>query len=220
MPYIFIDESGQFSKNNGEKYFIVASFTVGDPRRTEKQFRGWYRNRFPRKMRGQSEIKFSEVNISEELRIKTLKFISSLDVRIRYCYLLRKNIPAAYWHKEKLQSGLLYTDIIGETLEMYTPINDLEFRVFCDERHLKGIKRSHFKDLLKTRLISQLPSKAIVQIEMIDSINNVNIQIADWIVGAIAYFLEGKASGDSYYKTLKNNILGEGKKLFENNWNK
>lgn len=217
MPHIFIDESGQFSKNNGEKYFIVASFMVGDPRRTEKQFRGWYRSRFPRKMRGQSEIKFSEVNISEKLRIKTLKFISNLDVRIHYCYLLRKNIPINYWRKEKLQSGLLYTNIIGETLEMYMPINDSEFRVFCDERHLKGIKRSHFKSLLKSRLMPQLPSKSIVQIEMINSINNINIQIADWIVGALAYYLEEKEGGNGYYKILKNNVLGEGRELFLNN---
>jgi hypothetical protein len=214
MPHIFIDESGQFSKNNGEKYFVVASFVVGDPRRTEKRFRSWYHSRFPRKMRGQSEIKFSEVSISQELKIKTLKFISSLDVRIRYCFLLRKNIPADYWCKERLQSGLLYTNIIGETLETYLPINDLEFRVFCDERQLKGIKRSNFKTLLRARLIPQLPNKSVVQIEMINSVNNINIQMADWIVGAIACYLEKKPGGDSYYEILKNNILGEGQELF------
>ena len=48
MPYIFLDESGQFTKNNKEKYFIVGSFTVGNPRRTEKQFYSWQRNKFPK----------------------------------------------------------------------------------------------------------------------------------------------------------------------------
>jgi len=36
MAYIFLDESGQFTKRPNEKYFVVGSFTIGNPRRTEK----------------------------------------------------------------------------------------------------------------------------------------------------------------------------------------
>ena len=218
MAHIFLDESGQFAKHNNEKYFVVASFVVGDPRRTEKKFRSWQRTKFPRKLRYQSEIKFSEIKIEDNLRLKTLKFISNLDVRIHYVYLLRKNIPINYYRKEKLQSGHLYTNIIGETLEMYLPTNDLEFRVFCDKRHLKGIKRSEFKEILKARLLPQMSSKSIIQIEMIDSEQNVNIQISDWIVGALARYLEGKELGDECYQILRNNLLGSGKELFKDIW--
>lgn len=214
MPLIFIDESGQFTKRKGEKYFVVGSSTVGNPRRTEKQFRSWQRRKFPRKMRGQQEIKFSEVNISDNLRIKTLKFIANLDVRISYTYLLRRNIPYNYWRKERLQTGLLYTNIIGETLEMYLPVNDKEFRVFCDERHLKGIKRSQFKKMLKARMLPQLPQGSIVQIEMIDSKKNTNIQIADWIVGALAKHYERKELGEKCFQAIRHNIIGTGKELF------
>ena len=183
MAHIFLDESGQFTKHNNEKYFVVASFIIGNPRRTEKKFRSWHRTKFPRKLRCQPEIKFSEIRIENNLRLKTLKFIADLDVRIYYVYLLRKNIPMDYYRKEKLQSGHLYTNIIGEALEMYLPANDLEFRVFCDKRHLKGIKRLEFKEILKARLLPQMSSNSIVQIEMIDSQQNANIQISDWIVG-------------------------------------
>jgi len=79
MPYIFLDESGQFTKYKNEKYFIVGSFTVGNPRRTEKQFRSWQRTKFPRKLRHQPEIKFSEIKIGNDFRLKTLKFIANLD---------------------------------------------------------------------------------------------------------------------------------------------
>lgn len=115
-------------------------------------------------------------------------------------------------------SRLLYTNIIGETLEMFLPISDNEFRVFCDQRHLKGIKRSEFKQILRARLLPQLPQGSIVQIEMIDSTTNTNIQIADWISGALAWYLEGKKLGEEYFKILKNNILDEGKELFKNHW--
>lgn len=216
--HIFLDESGQFSKQNNEKYFVVGSFTVGNPRRTEKQFRSWSRTKLPRKIRYQQEIKFSEINIDDLLRLRTLKFIANLDVRIHYSYLRKQNIPADFWGKEKLRSGHLYTNIIGETLEMYLPINDKEFRVFCDKRHLRGIKRSEFKKILKERLLPKLPQGAVVQIEMIDSISNANIQIADWIAGSIGRYLENKKLGEKYYNILKNNILAEGKELFRNYW--
>lgn len=218
MPHIFLDESGQFTKYKDEKYFVIGTFTIGNPRRTEKQFRSWQRTKFPRKLRHQPEIKFSEININDNLRLKTLKFISDLDVRIHYSYLLKRNIPDEYRKKDRLKSGLLYTNIVGETLEMYLPISDREFRVFCDKRHLKGIKRSEFKRILEARLYSQLPSKAVIQIEMIDSAANPNIQIADWISGAIAWYLENKHLGEECYRILKNNLLGEGKESFKDYW--
>jgi hypothetical protein len=91
--YIFLDESGQFTKHNDDEYFIIGSFTTGDPKRTGKRFKSWQRTRFPRKLRHQSEIKFSEVKISDKLRLRTLKMITDLDVRIKYSYLKRGNIP-------------------------------------------------------------------------------------------------------------------------------
>lgn len=218
MPFIFLDESGQFTKHNDEKYFVVGAFMVGNHRRTEKQFRAWCRSRFPKKFRYLTEVKFSGTKINEVLRLKTLKFIANLDVRIRYSYLLRHNIPDDYRRKEKLQSGLLYTNIIGETLEMFLPISDNEFRVFCDQRHLKGIKRSEFKQILRARLLPQLQQGSIVQIEMIDSTTNANIQIADWISGALTWYLEGKKLGEECFKILKNNILDEGRELFKDHW--
>ena len=218
MPHIFLDESGQFTKYKDEKYFVIGTFTVGNPRRTEKQFRVWQRTKFPRKLRHQPEIKFSEIKISDKLRLKTLKFISDLDVRIHYSYLLKRNIPGEYRKKDRLKSGLLYTNVVGETLEMYLPISDREFRLFCDKRHLKGIKRSEFKKFLEARLYSQLPSGTAIQIEMLDSITNSNIQIADWISGALAWYLEKKKLGEECFRILKNNLLGEGKELFKEYW--
>jgi hypothetical protein len=214
MPYIFLDESGQFSNHSHEKYFVVASFTVGDIRRTSKGFRAWLRSHFPRKMRDQSEIKWSSTRYSDELRLKTLREISKLDVRIRFAYLLHKNIPAIYHHKNKLQSGLLYTNIVGEILTSYLPITDKELRVFCDRRKLSGVSEMEFKEILKARLLPGLPKKVILQIEMVDSTAVVNIQIADWIAGALARYLEKGKLGEECFKILKENIIGGGRELF------
>ncbi len=212
--YIFLDESGQFTRHNHEQYFIIGSFTVGDPNRTSKDFRSWRVKHFPKKMKGQCEIKWSATGIKPELRLKTLKFISKLDIRIRFIYLLRNNIPTEYRTENKFKDGLLYTNVVSELLEMYFPVTDQDFRVFCDERKLSGIKKSEFKQALKARVIPNLPTNPIVQIETVDSTTNVNIQIADWISGALAYYLENKPGGKDYYSILKGNIIGEGKELF------
>lgn len=192
MLYIFLDESGQFTKHDHEKHFVVGSFIVGDPRRTEKRFRSWHRTKFPRKMRFQNEIKFSQNNIDDKLRIKTIEFISKLDVRIKYSFLQRKNIPEEYWKNKKLQSGILYTEIIGETIEMYTPTRENQIRVFCDQRKLMGMTKQVFIDMLTAKTLPKLPPKSIFSIDMLDSLQEPNIQIADWITGALARYLEKK----------------------------
>ena len=215
MAYIFLDESGQFTKHNNEEYFVVASFTVSEPRRTEKKFKGWCKTRFPKRMRGQNEIKWSTAGLTQDLRLKTLRYIAHLDVRIRFVYLLRNNIPETFTKKDKLESGLLYTHVIGEMLNMYLPIEERELRVFCDRRHLKGMKETDFNKILMAQLLPNLPKNSIIQIGMKDSTADANIQIADWIAGALSWYLEAKPSGEEYFTIFKNNILGEGKELFQ-----
>lgn len=214
--YIFLDESGQFTKHNQDDYFVIGSFTVGEPRRTAKAFRRWYKTRFPKKMRNQSEIKWSATGIKNDLRLRTLRFISKLDVRIRYIYLRKKNIPSEFKKEDKLKDGLLYTNIVGELLDMYLPIVDPDFRLFCDQRRLSGMTAPEFKRIITARALPKLPAGVIVQIETIDSTNNINIQIADWISGALARYLEQGKLGKEYFAILKGNIIGEGKELFNN----
>lgn len=218
MAYIFLDESGQFTKKDHEKYFIVGSFTIGDHRRTEKRFRSWCRTKFPKKMRFQDEIKFSQNNITDDIRIKTIKYISKLDVRIHYCYLLRKNIPKEYWEKKRLQSGILYTTLIGEIIEMYLPTDEKEIRVFCDQRKLMGITKEKFQEILKTRILPKMSANSVFTIDMLNSLEEPNIQVADWITGVLARYLEQKPLGNELFLILKNNLLGEGKELFKNHW--
>lgn len=212
--YIFLDESGQFTKHNHENYFIVGTFTIGDQRRTDKAMRSWFQSRFPRKMKTQSEIKWSANNIDDPLRLRNLKHIAKLDIRIRYGYLLRKNIPVSYRKKGKIESGVLYTNIIGEILEKYVPTDDKNLYIFCDKRSLKGMTKRQFESAIAGKLLPLCVSGTTVQVEMIDSTTNANIQIADWISGALARYLENGPLGEDFYKILKNNLLDPGIEFF------
>ena len=214
--YIFLDESGDFTKHNHEEYFVIGSFTVGNQRKTDKEFIKWFRTKFPRKMKTQNEIKWSATGISDELRLKTLKCISKMDVRIRYGYMLRNNIPSTYINKKnKIHAGVLYTNIVAEILEQYLPTDEKEIHIFCDRKHLKGMTKQDFESAIIARLLPYCSSSTLIQVEMIDSVTNRNIQIADWIAGAIFRYYEKGPYGEEYFKILKNNFLGEGKEFFK-----
>ena len=217
--FLYLDESGNLTKSIG-KYFIVTSYTIGDPRRIAKAFRKWQKNKFPRKLKYQSEVKFNDSHLTDDLREKTLKFLAKQDVRIFYTYLKITNIPQDYRGKQGLiKTGLLYTHIVGDTLELYLPITETEFRVFRDRRILKGVTMKDFNEHLTTQLLPQLPAKVVFQIQAMDSTSSPQIQVADWICGALARYHEGKTQGEKFYNILKNNIIQE-KELFAEYWTK
>jgi hypothetical protein len=214
--YIFLDESGNFKKHNHEEYFVIASFTVGDQRRTDKSFRSWCHTKFPKRMRSQSEIKWSATGITDELRLRTLKRIAAIDVRIRYGFLQRINIPSTYRNKkDQIDSGALYTSIVGEILEKYLPTDDKEIHIFCDRRPLKGMIKRQFESAIKARLLPYCTPGTLVQVEMIDSTTNGNMQIADWIAGAFARHLEKGRLDEECFRILKNNLLSQGQEFFK-----
>ncbi len=218
MAYIFLDESGQFTKDKDNEYFVIASFIVGDPRASWKGFKSWQRSKFPKVMRTLPEVKFADAKISDEFRIKTLQTIVALGVRIRYVYLNKKNIPTEFRRKRSLKDGHLYAHIVAGLLEMYLPLPDLELRVFCDERHLKGVTRDEFRNNLQAHLIPLMSPGSLVQVDMAHSHENPNIQIADWIAGALAWYHNGHPLGQKCFNTLRNSILEPAKEIFKDTW--
>jgi len=217
--FIYLDESGNLTKKNGQ-YFVVGSFTVGDPKRIANAFKKWQKSKFPKQLRSQPEVKFNDSHLNDDLRLKTLKFLAKQDIRIFYTYLKIINIPTEYFVKEdNIKTGLLYTEIVGETLESYLPITEPEFRIFRDHRILKGISKSAFNTHLTTKLLPLLPAKTRIQIQALDSTESPQVQVADWICGALARFHEQKPSGKEFYSVLKNNII-QAKELFSEYWTK
>lgn len=216
--YIFLDESGNFGNTNG-KYFIVGSYTVGDPKRIANAFRRWQRSKFPKKLKVQSEVKFNDSHIDDGLRLRTIHFLAKQDVRVFYTYFKVENIPLEYREKGIIKTGLLYTEIVGETLELYLPSTDQDFRIFRDQRILKSVTLPDFNEHLTARLLPELPAKTILQIQAVDSTGSAQVQVADWICGALGRFYEKKAFGEEFYNALKNNIVGE-KELFPDYWTK
>lgn len=217
--FLYLDESGTLTGKNG-RYFIVGSFTVGDPKRIAKAFRKWQKSKFPKRLRGQSEIKFNNSHIDPETRLKTLNYLSKQDIRIFYTFLNKKNIPEEYRKKGRVhETGSLYAEIVGSTLELYLPVTEGEFRIIRDQKTLKAMSVSEFDEALKTRMLPQLPAKINFRMQAVDSTTNPLVQVADWVCGALARYYEEKPMGKKFYETLKGNIVGE-KELFPDYWTK
>lgn len=219
MSYIFLDESGNLTKTDG-KYFIVASFSVGNPKRVTNAFRRWQQSKFPKKLRHQPEVKFNNSGLDDTLRRKTLQHLAQQDIRIFYTYLSTTNIPDEYMRKDKVhETGQLYLEIMGATLELYLPLTTTEFRVFRDHRTTKGMSSAEFNTILKTRLLPKMPARTLLQIEAVNSITSAPIQVVDWVCGALARYHEGKPQGQAFYDVLRPNIVGR-KELFSKLWGK
>ena len=219
MTFVFLDESGILTKSE-DKYFIVATYTVGDARKVSKAFKKWQKTKFPKKLRGQSEIKFNDSHIDDKLRLKTIKYFAKQNIKIYYTFLKKNNIPKEYYKKGKVsETGLLYTEIVRSTLDLYTPISDNQFIIIRDRRTLKGVTVSKFNDVLKLSLLPKLPAKVQFRIDAVDSTNSSVIQIVDWICGALARYHEDKRMGNDFYDALKSCVVQK-KELFEDQWAK
>ncbi len=214
--HIFIDESGNFTGDK-DRYFIVGGFVTGGHRRTRKAFRRWQKTKFPKKLRHKNEVKFSDTGLNDELRFKTLSCFTKYDIRIFYTFLKRENIPQEYRKKKGIETGLLYTEVVAKTLNLLLPTTDLEFRISRDKRHLRRLSQIRFNEIIKLDLLPKLSAKSLFQIEAIDSGTNPNIQIADWMCGALFRYYNKRKNGERFFATLKNNIIASDE-LFRDYW--
>ena len=219
MP-TYLDETGNLL-NSSERYFIVATFTSNEPSKLAKAFRKWQKNKFPKQLKNKAEVKFNNPTLDDTIRLKTIQHFVEQGIHIFYSYLAIKNIPVTYRRKNKVHdTGKLYLEIVASTLDLQLPLTTNEFRVIRDQRTTKGMSNTEFNEALKIRLLPKLPAKTPVHIDIVDSTASPQVQIADWICGALARYYEKKRSGEKFFELLKPALL-KGEELFAaKNWEK
>lgn len=216
--HLFLDESGNFPKD-GEDFFVLGSFTVGDPHRTAKRFHEWRVNAFPRKFRHQAEVKFIDNHLDESLRLRAIAYLAKLDIRIVVTYFDKRNIPEEYRRREGgiQRAGYLYASTITKTIELYLPTADTDLRVYYDRRNLQGLTRRAFQEIVRANVLPKLAPRSIFEINDVDSTTDMNVQIADWVASAFGRYHNRKAGSDRYYQLLRNNLI-QHRELFAEQW--
>lgn len=215
--YIFIDESGNF-QGDKEKLFIVGGFIIGDQRATAKAFRRWQHAKFiNKKLRFRSEVKFTDSRLIDKLRAQTLLCLTQQNIRIFYSFLKSENIPLEFRKKSAIESGRLYTEIIAKTLDIIFPSAESQVVLNLDHRSLKKVSQKEFKESLRLHILLKLSKKASVCVNTVDSATNPNIQIADWICGALYRYHTKRPFGKKFYEILRSSIIAS-EELFKDYW--
>ena len=187
--YIIIEESGQFSKKSKTKNFVIGAFGVSNIKYSYNKISAWFKDKFV-KEKYRNEIKWSSEEISDTLRLKTLTHIKGLEIEIQYVHINNKEIPLSYYNLKGLESGKLYVDLIIQVLKKFNLKSEDLIHIFCDNRSLKNIPTNQFKKFLLRYLYDQYGTKKTIHIDIVTSHTHINIQIADWITGAISRYLE------------------------------
>lgn len=185
MYYIYIDENGSLIKNDKKTYIVIGSFSTSDYMFTQKKIIAWFKNKLNKK--STQEVKWSDRYISDTFRLKTLKYMLSLGIDITYSYQKNLNIPIKYFSTHGLETGYVYTDLIIQTIKKHNIKDKTYIYVFCDKVSLKNITTKEFISTIEGFFSQQLGKK--IYIQMVNSNNNPNIQIADWIAGSLHRFL-------------------------------
>lgn len=207
MLYIFVDESGNFSGNH-DRFFVLSAFVTSKPRVTRKCFLRAKRTKLPEKYRHYAEVKFSDRAIPDQFKKHVLQRVAQEDVRIYVLWFDKQNLPVALRQQPE---GLVYCQLVGQLLEM-CPLAETEIvQVFLDRRNLKGTTRQVFDANLKARLLFVFPKLRRLSIEHVDSTASMNVQIADFVAGAI--FQKHERSNEQFYNIIEPQIVRE-KELF------
>ena len=97
-----------------------------------------------------------------------------------------------------------------------------EFRKWQKSKFPKLLKNKSevkFNEALKTRLLPKLPANVLVQIETVDSTSSPQVQVADWLCGALGRYYEEKKFGKEFFNILKPTLV-RGEELFSAHWEK
>lgn len=200
LLFVFLDEAGNF-RGNKDRYFVLAAFVTGNPRATRKCFLKAKRTKLPRKYRHYTELKFSDRVIPARFKKHVLRQLAKEDIWIYALLFDKNNMPAELLgHSE----GLTYCRLVGQLLELCPLAEASAIHVFLDRRHLKGLSRHEFNANLKAHLAFRLGPQVRLEIQHVDSTTNVNIQLADFVCGAI--FRKYERGDTEYYDIIAERI--------------
>lgn len=182
MDYIYIDESGELSKQS--KYFVIAAIKVNNPKIAKRLIKN-IRNKYKKKLGNIPEIK--GYTVDNEIVKKILMNINDEDFQISAVFLDKKNLY-------KIPNNFNYNqsyDYIASKLAKFIYINN-PTSIFIDK---SKNKQKEIEDFNKKFLLNLNNFKGYpITIRHVNSKNYEGLQVADIISWSIFQSLENKNS--------------------------
>lgn len=195
---IFIDESGDpgFKTNKGSSQYFVLSFVIfykeEDVISTTDRI---LRYRQSLKISDRYEFKFN--NLNKKNRCALLEYIKNCQFAVAALAVKKDSI------EKKYRENLNYEYFLGFILEKIVS-ND---RIY--DLRIDGSMRTELKNILKSHLRKYLPPKSKIEIHILDSKNDLLIQLADIVAGSMYKNLTERNDKTVYKNIIKKHIIGE-----------
>ncbi|MCK5459933.1 DUF3800 domain-containing protein [Candidatus Parcubacteria bacterium] len=177
---VFIDDSGDpgFKLNKGSTtHFIISMVIFDDELEAEKTAVAIKELKRKIGFREQTEFRFFKTR--KDFRIKFLKTINKFDFRIR-CLVVDKSI--IYSNELKKDKNSFYAYFIKEVLKNNNN-SILNAKIRMDGSGNRIFRRNFFTYLRKE--LNSKNRKIMLNCKMVDSKNNVLVQLADMVAGSI-----------------------------------
>ena len=203
---VFIDDSGDpgFKLNRGSTiYFIISMVIFDDELEAEKTAVAI--KELKREIGFEEQTEFRFFKTRKDFRIKFLKTVSKFDFRIR-CLVVDKSI--IHSNELKNNKNSFYAYFIKEVLK-HSNDTILNAKVRMDGSGNRIFRKNFFTYLRKE--LNSKNRKIMLNCKMVDSKNNVLVQLADMVAGSINRAQNRKKKDCDIYK----NII---KKRIEDEW--
>lgn len=200
-PTMILDESGDlgFSPNSSGKFVVAVTIVheTGDIARLAKRVR----NR-SRKRRWREELKFN--NSEDPMRMFVLEGVAKMDCQIYWTSFDKDRIPMHLRDDKNLLYRMACEEVFREAIKR-TP--DRDIHVVIDKRYSKRGERDRSDQHLRSVIAENHAGNFIpmVRISQCDPFMSSELQVHDFIVGAIFQHLERK--DDTYIRIIESKIV-------------
>jgi len=205
MSYIFIDESGDagFKFDEGSsRFFVIAAVVFDDALEAEKTSVAI--KELKRKLGLPDDVEFKFNKSSKNTRVRFLKTINNSGFKVQ-CLTVDKS--AVKDNKLKNEKNSFYAYAI-KTLLKYSRGSIVNAKIVLDGGGDRMFKRN-LSSYLKKEL-NQGDKKIIRNLKLIDSRENMLIQLADMIAGSLRRSHESRKNDkDAYKKIFRKHIENE-----------
>lgn len=194
---VFIDDSGDpgFKLGRGSSAFFVISAVIFDDF-LEAEKTALIIKELRRRLFGRDDVEFKFQKSKRDVRVKFLKSISSCQFRVR-CLVVEKRL--LYSPKLRNEKQSFYGYII-KTMLKYSNNSILDAKIRIDGSGDRAFKKSFLSYL--RRELNGNEKRIMDGCKLIDSKNDVLIQLADMIAGSIHRSYQVEKDDSVLYKKL------------------
>jgi hypothetical protein len=201
--YVFLDEAGNL-RDDRNRHAVLVAFVTDQPKVTRKCFVRARQAKLPTKYQHYAEIKFSDRVIPDDFKKHVLRQLARTEIQIYALVVVKEHLPPEF----RIQAeGIIYCHLVGQLLELCGLEESNEVYLFLDRRSLQGLTRQEFDARLRHRLLCQLREGVRLEIQHPDSTTNVNVQVADFLCGAI--FRKYERGNQEHYALIERRIIAE-----------